>query len=231
MKSKFILIGAVLFAIATTILFSNYLRSLDNRYKKDKSLVQVVVFKQDVKKDRKVTGDMIETKSYSLNSVLPGTIKNADDIIGSYTLIDMKAGEMLYPDRFTNQAKEDKVLTRKITEGDRAISIAVNYVQSVSSMIEPEDHVDVIASVKNPANQLYGTITILQNARVLAVGDNLTESQNNSTSANTKNTTNGTQGKYSSITLELNPKQAEEITNYEENGDLNFILRSSLEQN
>lgn len=231
MKSKFILIGAILFAIVTTVLFSNYLKSLDNQYKKDKSLVQVVVFKQDVKKNQKVTADMLETKSYSLSSVLPGTIKSTKDVIGSYTLVDMRAGEMLYPDRFTNQTKEANILTRKIKEGDRAVSIAVNYVQSVSSMIEPEDHVDVIASAKNPANQLYETVTILNDVRVLAVGDSLTESQNASASNGAKSSSNGTQGKYASITLELDPKQAELITNCEENGDLNFVLRSSLEQN
>lgn len=231
MKSKFILIGAVLFAIATTVLFSNYLKNLNDQYKRDKSLVQVVVFKQDIKKNQKVTADMLETKSYSLSSVLSGTIKNAKDIIGSYTLVDMKAGEMLYPERFTNQTKESDSLTRKIKSGDRAVSVAVNYVQAVSSMIEPEDHVDVIASVKNPASQLFETTTILEDVRVLAVGDSLTESQNDSASNSAKGSSNGTQGKYASITLELDPKQAEQITNAEENGDLNFVLRSSLEQN
>ena len=230
MKAKFILIGAVVFAIATTILFSNYLKSLDNKYKNDKSLVQVVVFKQDIKKDQKVTGDMLGTKSYSLNSVLPGTIKNSKDIIGSYTAVDMKAGEMLYPDRFINQTKETKSLTKKIKKENRAVSIAVNYVQSVSSMIEPEDYVDVISSVKN-TNGLFTTTTILQNVRVLAVGGNLAESSNAPAAASDKTSSGASQGKYASITLELNPQQAEQITNAEENGDLNFVLRSSLEQN
>jgi pilus assembly protein CpaB len=233
MKSKFILIGAVLFAVATTILFSKYINSLDNKYKNDKSLVQVVVFKQDVKKDQKVIQDMLETKSYNLNSVLPAAIKNMKDIDGSYTLVDMKAGEQLFTDRFTNQTKEKEVLTRKIKEGNRAISIAVSYVQSVSTIIEPEDYVDVISSIKNQ-NGTYTTTTLLQNIRVLAVGERLTESKNVTTADNTKNAvasaSNGTQAKYASLTLELNPKQSEQITNAEENGDLMFELRSSLEQ-
>jgi pilus assembly protein CpaB len=233
MKSKFILIGAVLFAVATTILFSKYINSLDNKYKNDKSLVQVVVFKQDVKKDQKVIQDMLETKSYNLNSVLPAAIKNMKDIDGSYTLVDMKAGEQLFTDRFTNQTKEKEVLTRKIKEGNRAISIAVSYVQSVSTIIEPEDYVDVISSIKNQ-NGTYTTTTLLQNIRVLAVGERLTESKNVTTADNTKNAvasaSNGTQAKYASLTLELNPKQSEQITNAEEDGDLMFELRSSLEQ-
>jgi len=233
MKSKFILIGAVVFAVVTTILFSKYINGLDNKYKNDKSLVQVVVLKQDAKKNQKITQDMLEVKAYNSNSVLPAAIKDIKEIDGSYTLIDMKAGELLFADRFTNQTKETEVLTRKIKEGNRAISIAVTYVQSVSTIIEPEDYVDIICSVKN-TNGTFITITILENIRVLAVGERLTESKNIATTDNAKNAvataSNGSQAKYASITLELNPKQAEQIINAEANGDLIFDLRSKLEK-
>lgn len=233
MKSKFILIGAVLFAIATTVLFSKYIGGLDNKYKKDKSLVQIVVLKQSMKKNQKVTSDMLQFKSYSSASVLPGAVKNMKDIEGSYTLIDMKAGEQLFKDRFANQTKEPDVLTRKITDGNRAISIAVTYVQSVSTIIEPEDYVDVISSVKSTSGTTT-TSTILENIRVLAVGERIKESQNTNAVENTKNAaqsaSNGSQAKYTSVTLELNPKQAEQITNAAENGHLVLDLRSKLEQ-
>lgn len=230
MKSKFILIGAILFAVATTVLFSKYIKSLDNKYKNDKSLVQVAVLKQDVKKDQKVTADMLEMKSYSSNSVLPGAIKNIKDIDGNYAIVDMKTGEQLFAERFTNQSKEKDVLTRKIKEGNRAISIAVSYVQSVSTIIEPEDYVDVISSVKNSSGAST-TTTLLQNIRVLAVGEKLTKLSTAASASNTaQSASSGSQAKYTSITLELNPKQAEQITNAEANGDLVFDLRSSLEQ-
>lgn len=230
MKSKLILIGAILFAVATTVLFYKYINNLDNKYKSDQSLVQVVTLKQDVKKDQKITADMLEMKSYSAGSVLPGVIKNIKEIDGSYALVDLKTGEQLFADRFTNQAKEKDVLTRKIKEGNRAISITVSYVQSVSTIIAPEDYVDVISSVKN-GSQSYTTTTILENIRVLAVGERLTKE---STAGNVKNAaqsaSGGSQAKYTTITLELNPKQVEQITNAEANGDLMFDLRSSLEQ-
>lgn len=233
MKSKFILIGAIVFAVATTVLFSKYIKTLDNKYKNDKSLAQVVVLKQDVKKNQKITDDMLEIKSYNTNSVLPAAIKSMKDIEGSYTLIDMKAGELLFADRFTNQTKETELLTRKISEGNRAISIAVTYVESVSTMIEPEDNVDVIYSVKS-TNGSFTTSTILENVRVLAVGERIIESRSTTTAGNAKNAaqsaSNGSQAKYTTITLELNPKQADQITNAEENGDLKFVLKSKLEQ-
>lgn len=234
MKSKFILIIAIVFAVVTTVLFGNYLKSLDDKYKKDNNLVQVVVFKQDIKKNQLVTKDMLELKSYSSSAVLPEAIKNIKDIEGSYPLIDLKAGEMLYKDRFSNQTKEKELLTRKIGKDNRAVSIGVTYVESVSTIIEPEDYVDVIFSFKETSganNGKFLSSTILENIRVLAVGERISE-PSNTTAATVKNAgqSNEGQAKYTTVTLELTPKQAELITNAEENGDLKFVLRSKIEQ-
>jgi len=234
MKSKFILAIAIIFTVVTTILFSNYLKDLDKKYKSDNNLVQVVVLKQDIKKNQVVNKDMLELKSYSANAVLPEALKDTKGIEGSYALVDMRAGEMLFADRFTTQTKEKEILTRKIGKGNRAVSIGVTYVKSVSTIIEPEDYVDIIYSKKD-TNGTFTTSTLLENVRVLAVGQRIAEPQN-SASDTAKTVVQGSsnndsgQARYSSITLELNPKQVEQVTNAEMTGDLKFVLRSKLEQ-
>lgn len=237
MKSKFILAIAIIFTVVTTILFSNYLKDLDKKYKSDNNLVQVVVLKQDIKKNQVVTKDMLELKSYSENAVLPEALKDTKGIEGSFALVDMRAGEMLFADRFTTQTKEKEVLARKIGKGNRAVSIGVNYVKSVSTIIEPEDFVDIIYSKKD-ANGAFTTSTLLENVRVLAVGQRIAEPQNSASASDTaksivqgsNNNNDSGQARYSSITLELNPKQVEQVTNAEMSGDLKFVLRSKLEQ-
>ncbi|MFL0267694.1 Flp pilus assembly protein CpaB [Candidatus Clostridium radicumherbarum] len=231
MKSKFILIGALVFAIITTFLFSNYVKNIDNKYKNDKNMVNVVVLKQNIKKDQKVTNDMVEVKAYSANSIIPGAIKNIKDIEGSYALVDMKAGEQLFTDRFSNQTNETEFLSRKVKEGNRAISIDANYVESVSTLIEPDDYVDVVFSEK-AKDGTVNTQTILENIRVLAVGTRMEEST--SALAGTKTTTQGAantaQAEYKSITLELSPDQIKTIDNADERGSLKFVLRSKFEK-
>jgi pilus assembly protein CpaB len=232
MKSKFILIGALVFAIVTTFLFSNYVKNLDNKYKNDKNLINVVVLKQNIKKDQKVTSGMLEVKAYSANSILPGAIKNIKDIDGSYALVDMKTGEQLFSDRFSNQTDESSFLSRKIKEGNRAISIEANYVESVSTLIEPDDYVDVIFSEKAKDGTI-NTQTLIENVRVLAVGKRMEESASVA-ATDTKNTTQGAanpgQAEYNSITLELNPDQIKTIDNADERGNLKFVLRSKFEK-
>lgn len=235
MKSKFILAIAIIFTVVTTILFSNYLKDLDKKYKSDNNLVQVAVLKQDIKKNQVVTKDMLELKSYSANAVLPEALKDTKEIEGSYSLVDMRAGELLFADRFTTQTKEKEILTRKIGKGNRAVSIGVNYVKSVSTIIEPEDFVDIIYSKKDANGTFTTTSTLLENVRVLAVGQRIAEPQS-SASDTAKSIVQGSnnndsgQARYSSITLELNPKQVEQVTNAEMTGDLKFVLRSKLEQ-
>jgi pilus assembly protein CpaB len=173
MKSRIILILALIMALITTFFFSRYLKGLDDKYKKNDNRVGVVVAKVPIAKNQRVTKEMLEIKDLSVDSVHPEAVKKAEDIEGSYALTDMKKGEVLFASRFTNQFKETELVTRKIREGLRAVSIEVNFVESVSNLIEPEDYVDVVFSEKlgtSGATSQVSTQILLQNVRVLAVG-------------------------------------------------------------
>lgn len=224
MKSKYILIGALIFAIATTVLFGKYIKDLDKKYKNDKNMVQIVVLKQDTLKNTKITKEMLEIKPLSVNAVHPDAVKKIEDIEGSYALVDMKAGEVLFPNRFSNQSKEKELITRKIKEGNRAISIEVNYVESVSTMIEPEDYVDVYFTEKGAA-----TTKLLENIRVLAVGKRIIDSESVAKTAEEAAKEDVKQVEYSSVTLELTPEQVQSIVNADERGNIKFALRSKFE--
>jgi pilus assembly protein CpaB len=226
MKSKFILIGALFLAIVTTVLFSKYVNSIDSKYKNHKDMVQIVVLKQDIKKNQIITEDMLEMKDFNASSVLPQAIKNNLDLVGSYALVDMKAGEMLFADRFTDQVKEKELITRKINEGKRAVSIDVTYTESVSTLIEPEDYIDVIYTVLNEDDEPI-TSTILKNVRVLAVGKRITQ-KDSGTAENDQDGQN--QASYTSVTIELDPYQVEQIINADEKGNLKFALRSAFDK-
>jgi pilus assembly protein CpaB len=144
MKSKFILIIALTMAIITTVLFRQYLVSMDNKAKAANKTVTVVVANIDIKANQKVNGEMLVTKEVNTGSILTDAIKKTSDVVGKYTVTDLKAGEVLYPVRFTDLVTETKDLTLKIAEGARAVSIGVSDVTAVAKMIQPEDYVDII---------------------------------------------------------------------------------------
>lgn len=230
MKSRNILILALIMALITTFLFNKYLKDLDKKYKQNDNKISVVVPKQDIKKNQKVTGDILELKEFSKDSVHPEAVKDIKQIEGNYALTDMMAGEILFASRFTNQFEEDELVTRKIRDGYRAISVEVNFVESVSNLIQPEDYVDVVFSekIKESTDKITViTETILENIRVLAVGKRLTEKETEVKDPKTENQKEN-QVEYMSVTLELKPEDVVRIINSDERGNIKLILRSKV---
>lgn len=236
MKSRNILIAALVMALITTVLFRQYLKELDKKYKAAQNKVNVVVAKQPISKNTKVTKEMLEFKEFTADSVHPEAVKKIEDIAGNYALTDIKTGEVLFASRFTDQFKEKELITRKIREGYRAVSIEVNYVESVTTMINPEDYVDITFSEKtNPPvnNNPVKTEILLENVRVLAVGKRLTADEKVSNTNNSSNSSKDGEQKtgqveYTSVTVELKPEDIVKIVNADERGNLKFVLRSKI---
>lgn len=218
MKSRYILIIALIMAIITTVLFRQYIVSIDKKYKESQKIISIVVPKVDIKENQLVTKDMLEIKDFSSNSVLPEAVKKIEDVAGKYAVTDIKAGEILLPIRFTNQFTENKEITRKIKNGYRAVAIGVSDVKSVSKLIQPEDYVDVVSTANNK------TETILENVRVLAVGKSIAEVNTSSAT----NTENNASSDYGTITVELSPEDVLKIVNADETGHIKFVLRGKL---
>jgi pilus assembly protein CpaB len=229
MKSKYILILALIMAIVTTVLFRQYLQQLDKKYRDSQNLVEVVVAKQDIKKNQKVVQDNLEYKFVNAESVLPEAIKKPSDIVGSYAITDIKAGETLLSIRFTNQIQEKELITRKIKEGYRAVAIEANYVESVSNLIQPEDYVDITFSEKSGSG--IATQTLLENVRVLAVGKRIIPKENMTQEQASAPQQNQGQAEYSSVTVELKPEDIVKLVNADEKGDIKFVLRSKMSPN
>jgi pilus assembly protein CpaB len=226
MKSKIILIIALLMAVVTTVLFRQYVIGLEKKYKSEQKRTTIVVSKVDIKKNQKVLKENLELKEFISDSVHPEAVKKAEDIIGNYALTDIKAGEVLFASRFTNEFQESELITRKIKEGYRAVAIGVNYVESVANLIQPEDYVDVIYTFSDEAdNKKLKTITLFENVRVLAVGKRIVDKDNQGPN---KDKANQPEAEYSSVTLELKPEEIMKIANSDEKGNIKFVLRSKI---
>lgn len=228
MKSRNILILALIMALITTFLFNKYLKDLDKKYKKNDNTIAIVVAKNSINKNQRVTTEMLELKYVSTDSVPSDAVKKMEDVEGKYALTDIKNGEALFPFRFTNQFEESQQITRKIREGYRAVSIEANFVESVSNLIQPEDYVDIVfseATNGNAGKKEVNTMVVLENVRVLAVGKALKEVES-STKKDDKG--NAEESMYTSVTLEVKAEDAVRLINVDEKGNVKFILRSKL---
>jgi Flp pilus assembly protein CpaB len=103
----------------------------------------------------------------------------------------------------------------------RAVSIPVDKVKGVSGMILPGDRVDVIAIPPAPSGQSPPkAVTIFRGIRVLAVGSSL---------ENASATPGPDEQSATTVTLEVNPKQADVLAWADQNANLRLALRSPRE--
>jgi pilus assembly protein CpaB len=109
-----------------------------------------------------------------------------------------------------------------VQDGWRAVSIPVDPVSSVNNLIQPNDNVDVIGTFRFP--DVRGdsaldtvTLTILQDVKVLAVGNRW--GNNFADNANT-------QRSYSTVTLQLYPDEVEMVIFASQKGRLTLSLRN-----
>jgi pilus assembly protein CpaB len=104
----------------------------------------------------------------------------------------------------------------RLTPGMRAVSIPVDRVKDVSGLIQPGDRVDVIAIPPTRGK----AVTIFRGLRVLAVG---------STLENASATPSPEEAGSATITLEVNPKQADLLDWADANTNIRLALRSPQE--
>jgi pilus assembly protein CpaB len=109
-----------------------------------------------------------------------------------------------------------------IPMGLRAISIAVDTTSSVTGLVKPGQHVDIIGTFHFP--DMKGdktldtiTLTVLQNVIVLATGTQLASASSAPKTASTKG--------YNTVTLSLTPREVEMIIFASQKGKLTMSLR------
>jgi len=118
-------------------------------------------------------------------------------------------------------------LALRTPPGKRAITIKIQTLAAVGGLLNPGDYVDILAhldiplDLEDPARAFKTIVTLFQQIQVLAIGTNVSqpsdfESHQKSASL--------------SITLAVDPQQAELLTFAEKNGKLQLALRSPEEK-
>jgi len=150
--------------------------------------------------------------SYIQKGVRPGAIS---DLAGSVARAPLSPGDPITPYKLV-KAGEGGVLAAILPAGMRAISTRIKEETGVGKLILPNDHVDVILTVRKRgrSGDEHVSDTIFRNVRVLAIGQ-LIEAREG------KKLAEG-----NTATLELTPLQAEELAVANAKGEISLALRS-----
>ena len=173
--------------------------------------VEVVVAAQDIPQgmtlDKKdvARGRIFEIEISAREDVV--TAQDAPFVLGRKTLFSLQRGDPLYWSFFEGGGRTGPSLATAVTPGLRAVSLSIAGAASVSSMVAPNDRVDVLGTFTLPSTTVAETmetvtLTVLQDVTVLATGQRLA----NESAAQQRS---ARQNAYSTVTLEVTPREAE----------------------
>lgn len=211
------LLIAIVLAIGTGWLTLTYLSSLHPAPNQPR---QVLITNQDIPARERITDSMFHTETRSAQSSQPDSLSNPAQAVGSLALVTIPSGSQLTAaDIGTNVPS---ALPVRLSPGMRAVSIPIDRVKGVSGLIQPGDRVDVIAI---PPARGSGSppkaVTIFRGIRVLAVGTAL---------ENPSATPSPDEQSAATVTLEVNPRQADLLAWADTNANLRLALRSPRER-
>lgn len=148
------------------------------------------------------------------------------DVLGAVITAPIAAGQPIQRTKLLMPG-QDGFLAAALAPGMRATSVAVDAVSGNAGLIFPGDRVDLILTQNLPAEgattdlaQRWASETILENVRVIAVDQRLTADPAK------RNTTEVAR----TVTLEVDPKDAEKVALASGLGRLSLSLRSLIAQ-
>ncbi|MCG7412811.1 Flp pilus assembly protein CpaB [Moraxella nonliquefaciens] len=165
--------------------------------------------------------DPFDSQQFAVRSDIPAdlaqsnaiTPNDADAISGALLIANMKRGDILTWQMVDTD--ERRQLASKLLPGRRALTIPVDDQSSISSMLKPNDRIDLLLSYDKGG--MVVAAPLLQNVRVIATGDNV--STNYMVSGQSLD-------RYANITLDLSIDDVSRVTTALDLGRISAVLRN-----
>ncbi len=233
MKRKIVLVASLVAGVIAAILTRFCLQAKDAEVLKMKEAfnrrygtMEVLCFANEVPSGTVLTKSDLGIKSVPALGLRGQALtpENVMDVLGRKILLGHRRGDVLFWADIEGGNPTEKGLSADIKKQMRAVSINCSGAASVSSMVRPNDHVDVIGTFDlSDGSQGSGkakslvTCTILQNVLVLATGSRTAKMRGQG----------NTPSSYSTVTLEVTPREAEMLAFAEQiKGRLILTLRN-----
>jgi Flp pilus assembly protein CpaB len=187
MKNKIPLLAAIVLGVVAILAIRSYVTRVEQEAKAKLKGKPVVAARVDIKLGTELELDMVAPKEVPSAFIPPQAIQGSlelKQILGRKVRVPLRAGQIILWSDLESERRGG--LSALIPEGDGAFT--VNISQGISSaLIQPNDHIDVIASfaIPKPTQPVAGAtaswrqasdmvnVVLLQNVTVLAVGDTM----------------------------------------------------------
>ncbi|MDZ5783469.1 Flp pilus assembly protein CpaB [Marinococcus luteus] len=228
MKPKKLLLFALIAGVITTFIFYIFVTrdGPEEAEETDTQITEVVAATEAIEEGTRITGDMVEVVEIPEEQMHPNAIREPGDVTGTYAESDLADEEVILDNHFQSADDSDAPLAQQVEEGRRGVSVNVDYEESVSYLLEPDDYVDVLSTRENEDGEMQ-TEVLVEQAKVLAVGERFQETTGASSEEEDGESTEEETTEYQAVTLELTQEGAAQIANANQgDGDLHLSIYS-----
>jgi len=227
-RSWVILVGALVFGglavFASSRYISQTISSERAKLNPNVEMIDVVVAKGALERGSNVASENMAVRQVPRDYV-PGSAVTPEqfaNIEGARLAVDMRAGEILL--RGTLEGADTSTFATKVRAGVRAMTVAVDEVNSLSGLLQPGDRIDLFFTARPPARagssqrNSERTSLLMQNVLLLATGRQVRPAISDSGQPGVSRT-------YSTVTLEAAPADAQRLILAQKAGSLTAVLR------
>ncbi|PIS11225.1 MAG: Flp pilus assembly protein CpaB [Bdellovibrio sp. CG10_big_fil_rev_8_21_14_0_10_47_8] len=214
-RTLWISLGSGLFAA-----FLLYSYSQEKKAEYDKTygtMKNVVVAKANIEEMRTIDDTMLEVVQKPADFMEPGAIQDPDLAVGQVAGKAIKKGEQILDSKLLLPGP-DTGISLQVAPSKRAVTLPIDEVRGVAKLIRPGDRVDIYAAIDTGKGftQKREVSMLMQDVVVLATGIKVVNSlpvsvepDGSGKNAILTNLSNDT--KYSSLTIEATPKEAQDL--------------------
>ncbi|MEI7973385.1 MAG: Flp pilus assembly protein CpaB [Bdellovibrio sp.] len=180
-------------------------------------MVNVVVARVDISEMRTIDGTMLEVVQRPADFVEPGVMNDPEIAVGQVAAVPIKKGEQILNTKLL-QPGPDTGISLQVAPTKRAVSLPVDEVRGVAKLIRPGDRIDIFAAVDSGRGlqQRREVSLIMQDVVVLATGLSIRNTiprvfELDSSGKNITQISLTGDSRYNTITVEANPKEAQDL--------------------
>ncbi|MGH7706949.1 MAG: Flp pilus assembly protein CpaB, partial [Vulcanimicrobiaceae bacterium] len=146
-------IVALLLALGSGFLTLRYFQSVAPTAAPKVQLKPVVVADHVIQPHTKITAAMLQITQRPVEQVDPDAISDPKQAEGTLSLISIPEGSIITHSKIGTPAQLG--LESVLKPGERAVSIPIDRVKAVAGLIQPGDHVDVLAILPRVNNDIH----------------------------------------------------------------------------
>ncbi len=217
--------GALACGVASVVLARSYLadRIADERRRllPDRQAIEIVVAKRDLPAGAKLDADTAAVRRVAAALLPEGVLlpERFPGVLGRRLRGPIRSGEPIFSAMLDDAGPG--ALSARVRQGIRALTIAVDEVNSVSGMLRPGDRIDLVFTVRSPlaassSDSPESTQLLMQDILVLATGQRFRDEAERGRDGDRR---------FATITVEVSPEQAQRLILAQRTGRVTALLR------